>query len=296
MTDITRVCVVSTAEAALKKLQKAEIGVYDCKKDGTRFIFSVKDKQLKKVFAIFAKPCYNVTVVGASKRNRLLNTLFTRVGLILGAALFVIFAVVSNSFILKITVSGSGSYLSPEVRRILYETGVAEYRLYSGFDAPSATGKILALPRVTFCNIEKHGSVLIVDVQVDEEHGGAVYRDSLASDRSGIVRKVVAICGTAVVEEGDSVKKGDTLIAARALAGDKDVESIAVGYVELECSGSVEYFALTQSDDSLKAAYASVLLYADEILTRSYTVESSENGFVYVIDFTYLHKLSINME
>ena len=133
MTDITRVSVTSTTEAALKKLKKAEIGVYDCKKDGAR--------------------------------------------------IFAVAAAVSNLFVFRITVGGSGSYLSPEVRRIIYECGVKEFNLYSGLDVPSATGKILALPQVTFCNIEKRGSILHIDVRVNEEHGATADRNSLVSDR-----------------------------------------------------------------------------------------------------------------
>lgn len=296
MTDITRVSVTATTETALKKLKKAEIGVYDCKKDGARFIFSVKDKQLEKVFAIFKKPCYNIGIEWRSRRRTVLNALITRVGLVIGALIIAVAAAVSNLFVFRITVGGSGSYLSPEVRRIIYECGVKEFNLYSGLDVPSATGKILALPQVTFCNIEKRGSILHIDVRVNEEHSATADRNSLVSDRDGVVRSISAVCGTAAVAEGSTVKKGDTLIAAYTAAGEKTIECLAVGYAELECSGRAEYFAYEETDESLKAAYASVSLYARNIIKRTHTVTPADGGVTYVIDFTYLHKLSINME
>ena len=296
MTDLTCISITSTAEGALKKLKKANIGVYDCKKRGTAFIFSVKDKDIKKAFAIFAKPCYNINVIGESKKNRLISRLVARIGLAIGAALFVAVAVVSNSFVFKISVSGSGSYLSPEVKRIIYETGAKEFSLLKGFDYPSATGKILALPQVTFCNIEKRGGVLCVDVQVDSEHSGSAKRDSLISDRSGKVRTIVAICGTPAVSVGDRVEKGDSLIYPYSFTEEVKYDCLAVGYAELECSGSFEYFAYAENDESLKAAYSSVLLYADNVLNRTHTVKPADGGVIYVIDFTYLQKLSINME
>ncbi len=296
MTDLATVSVTATAETAVKKLKKAEIGIYNCKKEGTRFTFSVKDKHLKKVFAIFSNPCYNISVTGESKRGRFLKALLNRAGLIAGAFAFVVIAALSNAFVLKIEVSGSGSYLSPEVKRIVYESGAKEFKLFSGFDAPAATGKILALPQVTFCNIEKRGSILRVDVQVDEEHSAKSVRTPLVADTDGVVRNIVAICGTAVVQAGVAVKKGDTLISAVTYAGEQAVESIAVGYAELECKGSTEFFAPQESDENLKAAYSSVQLYADEILTRTHSVKATEGGVIYVIDFTYLHKLSINIK
>ena len=56
MTDTARIKINSTAEGALRKLKKAGIGVYNCQKSGVAFLFSVKDKDIKKVFAIFEKP------------------------------------------------------------------------------------------------------------------------------------------------------------------------------------------------------------------------------------------------
>lgn len=295
LTDISRVTVISTAEAALKKLKNANVGVYNCKKDGARFIFSIKDKDVKKVFAIFSKPCYNISVT-CSRRKNLLSRAVTRAGLIAGAAAFVCIAAISNAFIFRIEVSGSGSYLSADVKRIIYEQGFSEFKAYRGFDAPAAQGKILALPSVTFCNIEKHGSVLKIDVQVDEELNDTARRTNLVADRGGVVKKIVAVCGTAAVAENATVKSGDTLIYAYTLVGEERVECIAVGYAEIECRGSYEYSALSESDAALKAAYSKANLYADNIINRTHTVYNTEDGVVYNIEFTYLQKLSINME
>lgn len=296
MTDITRIRVVSTAETALKKLKKYKIPVYDCRKDGLDFIFGVKDKHLKKVFAIFSDTCYNIRVASSSGRARLLKRAVTRAGLIVGAFIFVLAAAVSDSFVFRISVSGSGAYLSPEVRRIIYESGAKEFSACTRFDAPAAIGKILALPQVTFCNIEKRGSVLKVDVRVDEEHGNSVTASPLVSDRDGTVKNIVAVCGTARFAAGDRVKKGDVLISDTVTVGEEEQKSLAAGYAELECRGRAEYFAESESDENLKAAYSSVLLEADRVLSRSHTVKQTDGGVVYVIEFTYLHKLSINIK
>lgn len=295
MTEFALVTVISTAETALKKLKNAKIGVYNCKKDGARFIFSIKDKDVKKVFAIFSKPCYNITVQ-ASRRRRLLNSALNRIGLLIGAFLFVAIAAVSNLFIFRIEVSGSGSYLNTEVKRIIYESGFSEFKAYRKFDAPAATGKILSLPSVTFCNIEKRGSTLVIDVQVDEEHSNTVNRSALAATRDGVVKSIVAICGTAAVQVGNTVLSGDTLIYPYTVANEEKVECIAVGYAEIECRGTYEYSAPNDSQTALKAAYAQANLYAENIISRTHTTKTADDGVLYVIEFTYLQKLSINME
>ena len=295
MTDLSRITIISTAESALKKLKKANIGVYNCKKDGARFIFSIKDKDLKKVFAIFSKTCYNISVQGSQRRN-LLSRALTRIGLIVGALAFVCIAWIANTFIFSIKVSGSGSYLYADVKSIIYEMGFSEFKAFKRLDIAKTEGKILALPSVTFCNIEKHGSTLIVDVQVDEELNSTANRKSLKCDRAGTVKSLVVICGTAAVEVNSTVKSGDTLIYAYTLVGEERTDCLAVGYAEIECRGSYEYSAPEESETAQKAAYSKANLYAENILNRTHTVKNTDDGVVYIIEFTYLQKISINME
>ena len=218
-----------------------------------------------------------------------------RAGLLVGGLAFIALAATSDFYMLKIEVGGSGSYLEPEVRRIIASEGAGEFRLYSSFNTARATGRILALPQVTFCNISKSGSILKVDVQVDTEHGGSVSNSSLVSDRAGKVVRLVAICGTEAVKEGDTVETGSTLIFPYTLAGEEIVDCIAAGYAEIECSGTLQYFAETQSEQSLKEAYASLLLEDGEIIEKSYTVKPTADGVIYVLNYTYLHTISINL-
>ena len=295
MTDLSRISVISTAETALKKLKNAKVGVYNRKKDGARFIFSIKDKDVKKVFAIFSKPCYNISVQG-SRRQNLLSSALARIGLIIGAVAFVFIAVVANTFIFSIKVSGSGSYLYSDVKSIIYEQGFSEFKAYRKLNTALAQGRILSLPSVTFCNIEKHGSVLIIDVQVDEELNAAADRKPLTADRDGIVKNIVTICGTAAVSVNSAVKAGDTLIHSYTTVGEQKTDCLAVGFAQIECSGSYEYAAPQETDEALKAAYSKANLYAENIVSRTHTVKNTEEGVVYLIEFTYLHKISINME
>lgn len=295
MTDLSRITIISTAETALKKLKNAKIGVYNCKKDGAKFIFSIKDKDVKKVFAIFSKPCYNISVQRSRRKNMLFRAV-NRIGLLVGAVAFVLISAISNSFILKIEVSGSGSYLSADVKNIIYSQGFSEFKVYRRLDVAKAQGKILALPQVTFCNIEKHGSVLKIDVQVDEELNNTAKSTPLVAEKDGVVKNIVVICGTAAVSVNYSVKAGDTLIYAHTLVDEKQTDCIAVGYAEIECKGSYEYSAHAESDSAQKAAYSKANLYAENILSRTHTVKADGDGVVYLIEFTYLQKLSINME
>lgn len=295
MIELTQICITSTAESALKKLQKAQIPIYNCKKRGASFIFCVKDKDIKKVFAIFAKPCYNIVVERGSAKKRLLGGLLLRAGLVVGALIFALSAYVSDYFVFKIEVSGSGSYLESVVREIIAEEGAGEYKPFSALDKPVATGRILAIPQVTFCSIQKRGSVMIIDVEVDESHTESAVRESLVSDVSGTVRNIVAICGTAAVEAGQAVSRGDVLIYASMQSGENTVASIAVGYAEIECTRTAEYIAPDDSESSIKEAYASLLLDGEEILSSSHKIAPTDGGVRIIMEVKFLHRISINL-
>lgn len=295
MTDLTCVSVTSSAEGALKKLKKAQIGVYRCKKRGARFVFSVRDGQLKKVFAIFSNPCYNVAVERHSGRKALLIGIVNRIGLVAGGILFLAAALISNMFVLKISVNGSGSYLENEIKRIVYASGAHEGKLYGSFDLPLASGRILALPQVTFCDIQKRGAVLVIDVEVTKEHTDSVVRGALVSDIAGSVERLVVICGTAAVSEGASVKSGDELIIPYTSVGEELVGSFAVGYCTISYGMTYEYAADCESEQNLASAYALANLEEDEISSRTYTVRETDEGVVYSVNCTCLRTLRINM-
>ena len=295
MNKLCEIRITSTAESALKKLKRAQIPVFNCKKQGAYFIFSVNDKDIKKAFAIFEKPCYNVTVQKNSRRKSILNRLILRAGIVAGALIFVVAAFVSDFYVLKIEVTGSGSYLKSEVVQIVADEGAEFGTPFSVFNAPLATGRILSLPQVVFCNIEKRGSVLIVDVQVESSHSQSVEREPLVSDVSGTVVNIVAICGTAAVNVGDRVSKGDVLIMASMQIAERTENCIAVGYAEIECARTVEYLAPDDSENSIREAYASLLIDEENILSRTHKIYGTADGVRIVMDVTYLHKISINL-
>lgn len=295
MTELTAITVTSTAENALKKLKKAQIAVYNCKKQGANFIFCVKDKDIKKVFAIFAKPCYNIHIELGSFKSRFFKTLALRAGLAVGAIVFTLAAFLSDYYVLKIEVSGSGEYLSSVVKEIVIEEGAGEWKPFSALDKPVATGRILSLPQVTFCNIAKRGSVLIIDVEVDQSHTESVLREPLISDVSGKVVNIVAICGTAAVQAGDTVSRGDILIFPSTQAGEEVVDSLAAGYAEIEYTRAAEYFAADDSEQSVKEAYASLLIDGEELISATHKTVPAEGGVHIELSAVYLHRISINL-
>ena len=295
MADLTYISVVSPSETALKKLSGADIAVYGCKKRGAEFIFGVKDKDIQKVFAIFKKPCYNIRTEKKSVRGRFLSALALRAGAAFGALAFAVAAYAAGFFVLRIEVTGSGDYLAPLVKEIVEAEGAGIGKPFSALNAPVAAGRILSLPGVVFCDLKKQGSVLVVDVEAESGAESGAVMGPLKADRSGVVSNIVAICGVPAVAAGTAVKKGDILIEAKCAVGEDFMPCLAVGYAELECSQKAEYFVEDDSEESIKRAYASLLLGDDGIIEARHSLREAEGGFSVVMEIKYLHRISINL-
>ena len=298
MNRLTKIKVLAAPRQALFKLARAGVPVYGCKKQGAFFLFSVPDNFLKKVFAIFSSPCYNISVERKSAAARLKNFAAGRAALVAGCLLFAACAFLSNIFIFKVEVTGSGAYLKNAVLEIASSCGVRRWAAYGGVDKVSVISRVLELPSVTFCSVHKSGSVLYIDVQAQREEELSNSYLPLYADCDGTVEKIVAVCGTAIVEKGSFVKRGDALIAPYSAVNEGDiVPCIASGYAVISRTVQLSYAADSESRENLSAAYASALLYADgEIVRREHTVSFTSEGVVYNVELTYLHTVSINFE
>lgn len=289
--------VTASPETALKKLAKANIAVFNTKKRGSAFLFCVRDVNVKKVFAIFSHPCYNINVYNKSRKNSALAFAANRFGLFIGGAVFLAAVVLSDAFVFRIRVTGSGSYLSGEVLSIMRSEGVSAGSFYKGMDKPLVQARIMALPSVTFCSVSKQGSVIVIDVETDEENSSVADYKPLVSGVEGTVVSIVAICGTAEVAAGQKVERGTTLIGAYSAGNDGSTAGcLAVGYARIEVGAHIICAADEDSEENARAALASVFLYSDEITGRSYKVRTTAEGVAYEIDFTYIYTASINIE
>ena len=297
MSNLTGFCATTTVENALKKLAKANIAVYKLKKQRSTVYFYVEQEYVQKVFAIFSHPCYNIRIKQKSAKTRLKNFLAIRFGLVVGALLFTAACVLSNAIVLKVKVVGNGSYLSPRVLAAASDCGVKIGTPCFNLDKPLLTSRILSMPEVTFCSVQRKGSYLVIEVQTDEEHAPQTKAQSLASNCEGEVRRIVVISGTAEVGEGQKVTAGETLIGAyRVTESGERQDALAVGYVEIIKSANVTIFFESESEQNALKALAATALYSDEVIEKSFKVNPCDGGFNYDVAFKYIITLSINMQ
>ncbi len=297
MNNIVEFSITCPPETALKKLTKADIAVFKLKKHGSTLTFGVLQEYSEKVFAIFSHPCYNVTVKRHSAKTRAITFLKRRFGLVIGALVFTAAAVLSGNVVMRIKVVGNGSYLSERIISIAKECGAREWSLCAKLDSPLMQAKILALPDVNFCSVQREGAYLIIDVRTEEEHTARVNYQPLKAGVSGEVYRIVAICGTAERAQGDKVNAGDVLIGAYELTEEGESNPcLAVGFAEITASASLSLYYEKESEENTEEALKAAALYSDRIVSQSYTVAPCDGGVKYEVAFSYIETVAINME
>ena len=154
-------------------------------------------------------------VAGAEGFARLARFLRRRVALIPSAAAAVAVVIALSMRIWVVSVSGAGDEAA--VRRVLGDLGVRPGARKSAVDVSALSRQLeAALPEYAFFGVKASGVYLLVDARAADEapqvYERADARD-LVADADGVVLRVNTAAGRALVKPGDTVRKGDVLIA-----------------------------------------------------------------------------------
>lgn len=289
--------VYARPEIALKKLAKAQIPVSNLKINGAKIRFGVNREYSEKVFAIFNHPCYNTVIKQKSARMRFASFCKNRLGILIGAAAFLIVSLASQSLVLRIKITGNADYLSPQILQLADECGAREWTTCSRLDKPLLRSKITALSGVEFCSVTRQGWFLVIDVHAQDTVGNSADYSPLYAEKSGRLYALTAICGTPEKNVGDEVEAGDVLIAAYETSEDGTKrQCLAVGFAEIEIHASLSLFYESENEQNTQSALSATSLYSERVLEKSYRVKPCDGGVYYEVTFTYLYIQSCNMD
>lgn len=222
------------------KLNQAGIGLYALKKVQKKGVYlEVALKDRKKVFAILQGSCYNIVKARPRGLVRLAQKCVQSAGIVLGAILFFLGVTVIQTRVVSVRVTGSGAYLEPQVREILALGGVGTFSA-APEDTSAFRAAVLSLPRVNFCSFRHAGGVLTVTVEVSDE-SAAVSKEQLFAPADGIIEELVVVRGTACLEVGAEVKKGDVVVRNSVLFGEEERPVIVIARVKVRYSFAREY-------------------------------------------------------
>ena len=279
----------------INTVKKRGIDLYDVKKySNKRLTLAVNFKDSQKFFAIGKELCYNIKKLRDKGKGYPLLALYRSLGVFIGAVIIAFSAYTFNDVIFGFTFTGSGSVYHREVKDYLRSQGITEFSRFSSFSLDRIEDGILAdNPHLSFASCVKVGNRLVVDLALSQEKvgtlDGSVYE--FYSDADGVVESIKVYRGTATVEKGQAVKKGDLLVNGVAVIKEKEVRINVLASVTLLCEFNYEYRSEKDGEEEKATMLAEQALNDKEPVSET-VIKSEENGkFVYSVTLTYRHVL-----
>lgn len=213
-------------------LHRKGVNVYDFSKiSDIEYLVTLDFLDLSKFFAICKNMCYNKKVV---KYKGILSPavkVVKNLGFMIGCALFLLLSPLFSDFVLKIEVEGSGSCFSQETITVAMENGAKLYSRFSKLDYGALETAILTEnPRLSFVTAEKVGNKLVINAVLAEKEPETLgcREEDLVCEFDGVIEEITVLRGTALVESGAQVKKGDKLVGAYLTLKDGSIENTYV--------------------------------------------------------------------
>lgn len=273
-------------ERALLRLRREGIPLFGIKKKSkTELDCSVRKREIEKVFAIYPKVCYNmdgkstyaVRVLGAVGLAKPIDWAKRRLGFLLGALGFCIGSLYVNTLVFGVEFVGSHVY-AREAVAVLEEYGVRAWIPYKRGNEDLMCSKLLALRGVEFCSVQKSGLYIRVEMRLSDEMPVPVRAGAYKAVHTGVVTEITALRGTPLKNVGDSVKKGEILIADYfTTVSGETVRVDAVGRACIACVYEAVIPVETE-EEAFASAYLSAGIGDSDTLTEK-TVTPAKNGF-----------------
>lgn len=181
-----------------------------------------------------------------------------RIGLLIGAVIFIIFAIFSSSFLWSIEICGNTALQSEELIEVLSEAGLTIGCYLPKTDTDSIESAVLAADgRISWISINLNGSIAYVEIResvsIDRDERCLPYANIIASE-DAIITGLEVFSGAACVKTDTQVKKGDLLISgiiSKEFFGTHFTYAngnvYGKNYVELEIEVPFEYAALRET-------------------------------------------------
>ena len=287
-------------ERALLRLRRASIPVFDVKKtDKTTLCISVQKQDVEKIFAIYPKVCYNTTehasftVRLAPKKGpaKWLQNAKKRVGLLLGALLFIALTAFADGFVCGVDFVGTDVY-ARETYAALQEANVRLFAPYRGGKEDMLCAKLLSIDGVGFCSVKKKGMRLVVEIRTAPFAESGAKNGKLYAERSGKVLSMTVLRGTPLKKIGDFVNAGEPLVGDWFFTEDGgQVRVQAIARVRMACTYESEIVAQSE-EESFAKAYLAVGAVAENVTLKSREITATKSGFLVKLSYEIVQTIN----
>ena len=276
----------------INSVKNKGITLYEMRKTGVKTLTVwVNYADSEKFFAISRDLCYNVKRVGEKGRFRFALKLFRNLGLVIGAAIFVLLSLISDDLILSVDYYGSGKAVSREIDGFLQSRGITRFSRFSDIDLPSLSDEILKVSdKISFAECVKSGNRLKVNLALSNQPVKTLDcdKESLVSDVDGEIEYIKVYRGTALKKAGDKVSAGETICGGFAVIKDTEVKVGVIATAAIKVNYFYEYESENDCDEDRAELFALISFGDGEVLSSDTEKIVSESGkYVYKIKIVY---------
>ena len=210
----------------------------------TRLRLTVTRRGSRQAAALGERTLCTVTPAGRKGMPYFLARFRKRYAFWVGMGLSMAAVCVLSSFVLTIEVKGNTTVPTAQILTELRRQGLGIGTFGPGLDERTVGNKVLLqLPQLSWLSINLYGTraeVLVREAVEAPELVDAQEYGSVVARASGIVTRVEALTGEAVVKVGDTVLEGETLISGTVhLEGPAYSDKPEIGQIQVRASGRV---------------------------------------------------------
>lgn len=190
--------------------------VSDIKISENKLKFKVNKKHKKDIEKIIDKcgvSLLNKTDVGIF--SFLKKTIF-RIGVLIPIIVFIIFIFISNLFVFNYKIIGNQLVPVQEIEAVLKQHGLTGIVPKNKIDAMKIENALLQINKVSLVSVIVHGNSLVINIKekvYNPEYEEQGEFDFIYSEFDGIITQISPVQGTVLVKVGQTVKKGEKLVA-----------------------------------------------------------------------------------
>ncbi len=195
-----------------------KILIWNLKREkGVKLYLNISIKDFKNLTQIAIKTKCKIRILRKKGIPFLLNRYKKRKIFAIFLIIILFMIIVSSNYIWNIEVSVEDNLIVENILEDLNDLGISKGKLKSKIDIEKVVNQIILKRNdIAWIGIDMNGTNIKVNIVKAQESPEIIknsdYSDIIAK-KSGIITKITAQNGTAVVKIGDKVQKGDTLIA-----------------------------------------------------------------------------------
>ena len=206
--------------------------------DGVQF--EVPSKHRGQIIAILNNLCYDYKIIKTKGAFPFAINAIGRLGFALGLIVIAVAVGLFSQVVTRVSISATDEYtagidgaLNASINDILSQNGLSVGKWLPSVNLSDVEKSLLSLDGVAYASVKRHGTHVAVEIKRERpnESLADVSGSKVVSSKLAIVTRVIVEGGTAVVDYGDAVKKGDTLIDGYVVFGEDKLDVEAKGIV-----------------------------------------------------------------